>query len=121
MDEIGQPSLTNYLSMAGTAMVPGGAYVPHGSWAATGTPQTAVVEMMPGSDTSDVWLTKGASYLLWGGLIEVNHLVKEFVFRQEGNLPPPEKLRDDALEVFKQWDQFKFEQNRRHVYKGCRR
>jgi hypothetical protein len=72
--------------------------------------------MVPGDDTSGVWLTKGSQYLLWAGLVEVNHMAKEFVFRQEGNLPPPEKLRDGALETFKLWDSFKFEQDRRHVY-----
>ena len=64
----------------------------------------AVVEMMPGSDTSDIWLNQRGPYLLWAGIVEVNHLVKEFVFRQEGNLPPPEKLAEIALETFRQWD-----------------
>ena len=114
MADLGQPTLVNYAEMVGTTMVPGGAYVPKGTW--SGTDGIAVVEMMPGSDTSDVWLTKGAQYLLWGAIVEANHLSKEFVFRQEGNLPPPEKLRDSALEVFLQWDMFKYEQNRRHVY-----
>lgn len=115
MTDLGQPVLVNYAEMAGTTMVPGGAYVPHGTWTTTAQ-GIIVVEMMPGSDTSDVWLTKGAQYLLWGGIVEANHLAKEFVFRQEGNLPPPEKLRDSALEMFVQWDSFKYEQNRRHVY-----
>ena len=116
MTDLGQPTLVNYMSMAGTTMVPGGAYTMHGTWTAPGLPMIAVVEMMPGNDTSDIWLTKGSQYLLWGGLVEANHLAKEFVFRQEGNLPPPEKLRDSALEMFTQWDTFKYEQSRRHVY-----
>ena len=116
MTDLGTPVLTNYMSMAGTAMVPGGAYVMHGSWTATASAGIAVVEMMPGSDTSDVWLTKGSQYLLWAGIVEINHLAKEFVFRQEGNLPPPEKLAETALETFRQWDSFKYEQSRRHVY-----
>jgi hypothetical protein len=116
MTDLGQPVLVNYMSMASTAQMPGGSYVMHGSWTASGGTNMAVVEMMPGSDTSDVWLTKGAQYLLWGGIVEVNHLAKEFVFRQEGNLPPPEKLRDSALDMFTQWDSYKYEQNKRHVY-----
>jgi hypothetical protein len=116
MAEIGQPTLTNYMSMKATTMVPGGAYTPKGTWTATNTAGVAMVEMMPGNDTSDVWLTKGAQYLMWAGIIEINHLAKEFVFRQEGNLPPPEKLADAALENFRQWDSFKYEQDRRHVY-----
>lgn len=113
--DLGKVSLTNYAAMAGTTMVPGGAYTPKGSWTATGT-GFASVQMMPGNDTSDVWLTKGSQYLLWAGIVEVNHLAKEFVFRQEGNLPPPEKLAEAALENFRQWDTFKYEQDRRHVY-----
>jgi hypothetical protein len=110
---IGQnpPSLVNYQSMVATSMTPGGQYVGHGAWGGLGT-----VTMTPGNDTSDIWLTKGSQYLLWGGMVEVNHLCKEFVFRQDGNLPPPEKLRDDALENFRQWDAFRYEENRRHVY-----
>lgn len=115
MTDLGQPTLVNYAEMVGTTMVPGGAYLPHGTWTTTAQ-GVIVVEMMPGNDTSDVWLTKGSQYLLWGGIVEANHLVKEFVFRQEGNLPPPEKLRDSALEIFVQWDSFRLEQNRRHVY-----
>jgi hypothetical protein len=116
MADLGNVSPTNYMAMTATTMVPGGAYVPKGTWTATATAGVAMVEMMPGSDTSDVWLTKGAQYLMWGGIVEVNHLAKEFVFRQEGNLPPPEKLRDEALENFRQWDSFRYEENRRHVY-----
>ena len=116
MADLGKPTVTNYMGMTAQAMVPGGAYVMHGSWTATASAGIAVVEMMPGSDTSDVWLTKGAQYLMWAGIVEVNHLAKEFVFRQEGNLPPPEKLAETALETFRQWDAFKYEQSRRHVY-----
>jgi hypothetical protein len=105
------PPTGNYQSMAATSMTPGGQYVGHGTWGGLGT-----VTMTPGNDTSDIWLTKGSQYLLWGGIVEVNHLCKEFVFRQEGNLPPPEKLRDNALENFRQWDAFRYEENRRHVY-----
>jgi hypothetical protein len=111
--DLGKPvnQLTNYQRMVATTMVPGGAYTGHGTWGGQG-----VVTMTPGNDTSDIWLTKGNQYLLWGGIVEVNHLCKEFVFRQEGNLPPPEKLRDDALDNFRLWDTFKYEQDRRHVY-----
>ena len=105
------PTVVNYQSMVATTMVPGGQYVGHGTWGGLGE-----VTMTPGNDTSDIWLTKGSQYLLWAGIVEVNHLCKEFVFRQEGNLPPPEKLAEEALETFRQWDAFKYEQNRRHVY-----
>ena len=105
------PTVVNYQSMTATSMTPGGQYTGHGAWAGLGT-----VTMAPGSDTGGIWLSKGSQYLLWAGIVEVNHLCKEFVFRQEGNLPPPEKMAEEALEVFRQWDTFKYEQTRRHVY-----
>ncbi len=63
---------------------------------------------------ADIWTTYGAQYLLWGAIVQLNHLFKHFVFRQEGNLPPPEKLRDEGLQAFIAWDSFRYEQNRRH-------
>ena len=109
--DIGKVTLSNYQSMVATTMGPGGTYTGHGTFSGQG-----IVTMAPGSDTTDIWLRQGSQYLLWAAIVQINHLCKEFVFRQEGNLPPPEKLRDDALETFKQWDSFKYEQDRRHVY-----
>jgi hypothetical protein len=64
--------------------------------------------------TSDVWTTKGAQYLMWKGIIHLNHLFKEFVFRQEGNLPEPKELAQAGLDALKLWDSFRYEQFRRH-------
>jgi hypothetical protein len=64
--------------------------------------------------TSNVWTTKGAQYLQWQSVIHVNHLWKDFVFRQEGNLSPPKELADIGLANLIQWDAFKYEQFRRH-------
>src|SRR5580765_2931389 len=104
-------ALANYQVMVATTMMPSGTYVGHGTFSGQG-----IVTAAPGSDTSDVWLSKGSQYLLWAGIVEVNHLCKEFVFRQEGNLPPPQDMADSALETFRQWDSFRYEQDRRHVY-----
>ncbi len=65
--------------------------------------------------TTDVWTTKGGQYLLWGGIIHLNHLFKEFVARQEGNLPEPRALMQEGLDALKLWDSFKHEQFRRHA------
>jgi hypothetical protein len=105
------PGTGNYQSMAATTMYPAGSYVPHGAWQGVG-----IVNVQVGNDVTDIWLKKGAQYLLWAAIVQINHLCKEFVFRQEGNLPPPEKLAEAALENFRQWDSFKYEQDRRHVY-----
>ena len=63
---------------------------------------------------NDVWNQKGSNYLIWQSLIHLNHVHKEFVFRQEGNLPPPEKLAEAALANLVTWDNFKYQQFRRH-------
>jgi len=68
----------------------------------------------PNPPLTGPWLTHGANYLQWATVIHLNHLFKGFVFRQEGNLPPPEKIRDEALAALITWDAFKFEQFRRH-------
>lgn len=60
------------------------------------------------------WLFHGAMYLQWATVVQLNHIFKGFVFRQEGNLPPPEKLRDEGLDAMQRWDNFRFEQFRRH-------
>lgn len=60
------------------------------------------------------WTTRGHQYLLWAAVSQINNLFKEFVFRQEGNLPPPDKLAEAGLQSLISWDIFRFEQFRRH-------
>lgn len=61
-----------------------------------------------------IWSRQGQPYLLWQTVIQLNYLRREFVFRQEGNLQPPEKLVEEAFETFRQWDIQRYEQFRRH-------
>lgn len=63
---------------------------------------------------ADPWTKHGSQFLMWKSVVQLNHLFKHYVFRQEGNLPPPEKLADEGLEAFIAWDSFRYEQNRRH-------
>ena len=82
---------------------------------ATGTVVLAYTEATSSGDGyTDEWTTYGAQYLQWGAICQLNHIFKSFVFRQEGNLPPPEKLRDDGLAAFISWDEARYENNRRH-------
>lgn len=60
------------------------------------------------------WTRRGSQYLQWATLIHLNHLFKGFVFRQEGNLPPPEKMAEAGLDALQRWDTFQYEQFRRH-------
>lgn len=85
-----------------------GTYTPVG-----GASGSAVVSAQS-SVITDIWTTQGAQYLTWASIVRLNHRFKHFVFRQEGNLPPPEKLAEAGLLSLKQWDAHKFEQNRRH-------
>lgn len=53
---------------------------------------------------TDWMLEHGSDYLQWATIVELNHLLKTFVARQEGNLEPPIRLRDEALEALIRWD-----------------
>jgi len=59
------------------------------------------------------WTTKGSQYLIWSSVVYLNNYFHEFLFRQEGNLPPPEKMVEKALASFITWDALRYEQYRR--------
>jgi len=64
-------------------------------------------------DTDTDWMvTHGASYLQWASVCEVNYLTSTFTPNLDGNLSPPEKLREQALDMLVQWDSFQIEQGR---------
>jgi hypothetical protein len=67
------------------------------------------------SSVSDIWTTRGSQYLQWAAIVHLNHYYKAFVFRQEGNLPPPQTLADAGLEALKSWDIFRYESFRRQI------
>lgn len=48
------------------------------------------------SDT-DFFTEYGATYLKWAAIVALNMHTGTFAPRQEGTLPPPERMRDDAL------------------------
>jgi hypothetical protein len=50
-------------------------------------------------DVEDYFLKHLEDYMLWSTICEMNHLVKEFNFRQEGNVQPPTTQRDTALQA----------------------
>ena len=64
-------------------------------------------------DTDTDWITThGGSYLQWACVCEVNYLTSTFTPNFDGNLSPPEKLREQALDLLVQWDSFQIEQGR---------
>lgn len=100
---------TSYHSLTTTSDSPAGVYTGHSTY--TGTPTAVVTDT---DTTSDIWTTKGAQYLQWQALVELNHRFKYFVSRTEGNLPPPTALAQAGLQAFVDWDVYKYEQRRRH-------
>lgn len=109
IEDFGKTSLSNYARLTSTSESPAGTYTPQGTWSGT-----IVVAESTNDVSEDVWLKHGAQYLQWQTIVHLNHLFKGFVFRQEGNLPPPEALAQRGLQALKDWDVFKFEQFRRH-------
>jgi hypothetical protein len=46
----------------------------------------------------DFFCEYAADYLMYQGIVEANHLTGTFAYRQEGNVQPPEKLANAALQ-----------------------
>lgn len=59
----------------------------------------------------DFIVAYGHEYLQWAIVVELNHIYKHFVPRQEGNVAPPDKLRDDALRNLILWDSYSVDSN----------
>ena len=53
---------------------------------------------------SDFFLQFGDDFLMWDACVRLNPLVKEFVPRQEGNVPAPTDARDQAWQDLINWD-----------------
>lgn len=62
------------------------------------------------SDFEDWFMKKGGQWLQWQTIIELNHISKDFVFRQEGNLPPPEKMAALCWDAVLKADTYQFSQ-----------
>lgn len=105
-DAFPETNLAVYWAHLGTTLP--GTYATHAG-GSTGTATVAAT-----TATSDVWTTKGAQYLQWATIVQLNHLFKQFLPRQEGNLPPPQTLADAGLQNLITWDIYKYEGFRRH-------
>jgi hypothetical protein len=60
----------------------------------------------------DFFTDQGSDFLIYGGIVEANLLVKQFVNRQEGNVDVPERARDDALASLVEEDNYLIEAGR---------
>lgn len=57
------------------------------------------------SDATSDWMTEqGSEYLIWAAVIECNYLNAVFTPGLDGNLSPPEKAKQRALETLIAWD-----------------
>lgn len=61
---------------------------------------------------TDFFTDHGSMYLQWAGIVELNNLFQVFIPQQEGSLPPPVKMRDDALATLIEHDNFIVESGR---------
>lgn len=63
---------------------------------------------MPDYDTTgtytDFFTDFGHNFLVWQSVVELNHYFKTFIFREEGNLMPPDKLAEKYLLKLVDWD-----------------
>lgn len=86
---------------------------PAGSYTAQ-SPATGTATVAATTATSDIWTTHGQKYLLWATCVQLNHIWRRWVARQEGNLPPPSTLAEEGLAALIAWDSYKFEAFRTH-------
>jgi hypothetical protein len=99
VSDLGDTSPTNYYAMVTTSDSPAGAYM--GAGAMTGTMNITVSAAIT---VSSFLLTYGAEFLMWKAIVEGNYIFEQFVFRQEGALPPPEKQAEAAFRALLDWD-----------------
>lgn len=57
-------------------------------------------------EDTDFFVEDGYDFLMWSGVVQCNMHTRTFVFRQEGNLNPPEKARDEAFATLVEHDNF---------------
>lgn len=63
------------------------------------------------TDPSNFLLDYGFTWLQWYCICELNHLFKSFTARVEGNIAPPERMRDEAWRRLVQFDDFRVDSN----------
>lgn len=64
------------------------------------------------ADADEDWfLEHGHDFLMWQALVQINHVTKIFVYRQEGNVMPPDKLAMLAYQAMVQLDSYEIDGN----------
>lgn len=109
--DLGTANTGNYASTAASSATLPSGLVYTGNGTVTGTPVVSGVTSTLVS-SNDIWTKKGAQYLQWAAIDQLNRRFKEFVPRQEGNLSSPIDLANAGLETLKEWDIYRYEQFR---------
>lgn len=61
-------------------------------------------------DSDTDWFTdNGADYLVWASLVALNYMTGTYAPRQEGVVPPPERMRDEAFLALASLDNYLYE------------
>lgn len=107
--QLGSNTDAGWTMLSMNKLDPSGTYTAVGGSGSTGTATVVATSAFSG-----IWTTYGQQYLLWATIVQLNKLFKVFVPRQEGNLPPPTDQADAGLQSLIDWDNYKFEQFRRH-------
>lgn len=63
---------------------------------------------------TDFLLEDGSDFLMWRAIYDLNHRTEVFVQRQEGTLPPPKEMFQNAWDSLVLWDSFMHEEGRDH-------
>lgn len=58
---------------------------------------------------TDFILQHGFDWMMWAVIVDLNHIFQTYVPRQEGSLPPPVRIRDEAWLTFVGNDEYRFE------------
>lgn len=62
------------------------------------------IDDITGLTDTNFFIEHGFEWLMWQMIIELNHLSKQFVFRQEGNLGPPTQQVQNSWDDLVGWD-----------------
>lgn len=55
-------------------------------------------------DDEDFFLQRGAEYMMWSAVVEVNHAFQSFVPQKEGNMGPPLQMAQKGFDQLVAWD-----------------
>ena len=55
---------------------------------------------------TDFFTERGEEYMQWSAVVDLNHIFQAFIPQTEGNLSPPVRARNEALEALAKYDEY---------------